>query len=174
MRRAITRASRDPVLRAALALFVAAAAAFGWAAWRALSLEPLPGLPADVTQREPVRIAVRAAPSDSVLRAAVETDPFHPERRRPAVPFRFPGEEDAEATGAAGTSLAGPVRVVGTALLPDGKSFALCEWPGRPPRLVRVGETVEGLTLKRVEIGRAVFVTRTGERVVVDVPKAGT
>jgi|HigsolmetaAR202D_1030399.scaffolds.fasta_scaffold04971_6 hypothetical protein len=168
------RLPRDPVLRATIVLFAASAAAFCWAAWRATSLEPLPGVPMDTSRREAVAIAVRAAPPDSVLRAAVEADPFHPERRRPTVPFRFPGEEEREATTVAAAAPAGPVRVVGTAVLPDGKSFALCEWPGRAPRLVRVGETVEGLTLKRVEIGRAVFVSRTGETVVVDVPKAGT
>lgn len=124
---------------------------------------------------EPVRVAVRGAPPDSTVVAAVEADPFHPERRRPAVAYRPPGEAAAEALRAAEDGEpAGPVHLIGTALLPDGRSFALCEWPGRAPRLVRVGETVEGLTLRRVEPGRATFVSRAGATVVVHVAKAGS
>ena len=107
------------------------------------------------------------------LAAAVDQDPFHVERRRPAVRFRLPGEalaQDSVPAAAAGT----PFLLIGTAVLAEGRGFAMCQWGSEPPRLVRVGERVGDLTLRVVARGRATFTDGNGRRMEVRVPKAGT
>lgn len=58
--------------------------------------------------------------------------------------------------------------------MPEGRGFAMCQWGADPPRLVRIGESVGGLTLKGIQPGRAIFLTGGGKRYEVQVPKAGT
>lgn len=159
----------------AFATLLASAGLFGSSLRRALVVEPLPGLPAGTTTPPAARMADRAPVPPAVLARAVEADPFHPERRRPAVAFRLPGEpQPGEEAGPSAAPDRGDLRLIGTAVLPEGRSFALCEWPGEAPRLVRLGETLHQWTLRVVEPGRAVFVAAEGATLEVRVPKAGT
>ncbi|HEX6616909.1 MAG TPA: hypothetical protein VF046_11450 [Gemmatimonadales bacterium] len=67
-----------------------------------------------------------------------------------------------------------PFRLIGTAVLPAGRGFAMCQMGEQPPRLVRLGERVGDLVLKRVHQGRATFESAEGRQVELRVPKAGT
>jgi hypothetical protein len=110
---------------------------------------------------------------DRVL-SAVSKDPFHPERRRPAVRFQMP--EDLAAASAqreASQATEASLRLVGTAVGADGGGFAMCAWQGGNPRIVRIGERVGEWTLQRVWQGAAEFVTPAGSTITVRVPKAG-
>ena len=118
------------------------------------------------------RIGSAAALTAATLAAAVGKDPFHPERRRPAQRFRLPGEALQAAVDSSGAKLA--FKLIGTAAMAEGKGFAMCQWGEEAPKLVRIGDTVGGLTLKRVEPGSALFLTSAGKRYQVQVPKAGS
>jgi len=103
--------------------------------------------------------------------AAVNKDPFHPNRRRPAVRFVMPG--DAVASSAAPVA-APPVRVIGTAVSQDGVGgFAMCSLGTGTPRIVRVGERLGDWTLSKVTPGAAEFATASGSTVIVRIAKAG-
>jgi hypothetical protein len=106
------------------------------------------------------------------LLAAVGKDPFHPERRRPAMRFRLPGEGLPNAPDSAATPR--PFKLIGTAAMAEGSGFAMCQLGEDAPKLVRIGESFGGLTLKRVLPGSAVFLTAAGKRYEVQVPKAGS
>lgn len=144
-----------------------------WSLIRLLTLDPLPkAQPATQEKTMPVLAVRRGTPVELAL-IAVEADPFHAERRRPAVAFRLPGEGVPEAPVA--TQPQTPVlALIGTALLPEGRSFAMCRLGTDPPKVVRVGEQVGGFTLKAVTQGRAVFLTAQGGTLEVGVPKAGS
>jgi hypothetical protein len=118
----------------------------------------------------------RTGPAPSLtpakLAAAVGKDPFHPERRRPAQRFRLPGEALPATADSGGAKLA--FKLIGTAAMAEGKGFAMCQWGEQAPKLVRIGDTLGGLTLKRVEPGSALFLTAAGKRYEVQVPKAGS
>jgi hypothetical protein len=136
----------------------------------ALRLDPLPSpepVVADAGARtevsRPFYVAARMA-------AAVDKDPFHPERRRPDQPFRLP-DEGAPPPGAP-AEIVGP-RLIGTGVAPGG-GFAICQLPGGPARLIHVGEKLGNLTLHSVEPGRATFTTASGDSVVVRVPRTGS
>jgi hypothetical protein len=106
------------------------------------------------------------------LVAAVAKDPFHPERRRPAMRFRLPGEGLPNAPDSAAVQQ--PFKLIGTAAMAEGRGFAMCQLGEDAPKLVRIGESLGGLTLKRVKPGSAVFLTAAGKRYEVQVPKAGS
>jgi hypothetical protein len=157
----------------ALTLFIASAVLVGWSLQRALLTDALPGparvspIPGSTTVDPPVPLAT------ATLAAAVGKDPFHPERRRPSLRFRFPGE-GSPSTATEATPATAAFKLIGTATMPEGRSFAMCQWGAEPPKLVRIGESVGNLTLKKVEPGRAVFLTAGGKRFEVQVPKAGS
>lgn len=125
-------------------------------------------------------LSVPVAPSpapryglDRVL-IAVAKDPFHPERRRPGARFELPAVRTAasarrETSQAAETSL----RLVGTAVSGSDGGFAMCSWQGGNPKIVRIGERVGDLTLRRVLPGAAEFITSAGGTITVHVNKAG-
>lgn len=156
----------------ALTLFVASAVLAGWSLRRALQTDtasapaPVSPIPGSAAVDPPAPLATGR------LAAAVGKDPFHPERRRPALRFRFPGEGLPSAATEAAPAAA--FKLIGTATMPEGRSFAMCQWGAEPPKLVRIGESVGDLTLKKVEPGRAVFLTAGGKRLEVQVPKAGS
>jgi hypothetical protein len=131
---------------------------------------PAPAPAAEGTLARPT-----STPRDRVART-IETDPFRPERQRPPRPFRFPGEALAgDSTPNAGTpSAQAQVRLIGTAVLPQERGFAMCQVGDGPPRLVRPGERIGAYTLMRVARGRAVFRDAAGAAVEVQVPKAGS
>ncbi|MGH7629405.1 MAG: hypothetical protein ACREOF_08435, partial [Gemmatimonadales bacterium] len=49
------------------------------------------------------------------------------------------------------------LKLIGTAVMGAGKSFAMCQSGAEPPRVVRVGESFAGYTLSAIDRGRAVF-----------------
>jgi hypothetical protein len=160
--------------RAALAVFVGCGALAFWTLRRALELDAAAATRSVRSRGALVRPAPTAGVSASRLTAAVAKDPFHVARRRPAVRFRLPGEALPSDSTAATTETAGQVQLIGTAMLPHGHGFAMCQWGAEPARLVRVGERVGDLTLRFVGRGRATFVNRQGRSMEVRVPKAGT
>ncbi len=170
----MTRMTTRLLLRVAVGGFAVALTTAAWSLCRAVRLDPLPtALPAgnDGT------LAALRRPSDvpaEVLAAAIDEDPFHPERRRPATRFRFPGEALSAGDSAHGVSMAPSFILIGTAVLPEGRGFAMCQWAGDAPKLVRIGEHIGDLTLHSVAQGKAVFFTAAGKRLEVQVPKAGT
>jgi hypothetical protein len=167
--------ARRPVVPVPLA-FAALVGGCGLAAWTlgsALKIEPLMDLPPARSEALPVPAPNTGTPPAQVA-AAVSHDPFHPERRRPAVRFRLPGESLA-ADGAVPASAAdNSFLLIGTAVMSDGGGFAMCQWGTEPPKLVRVGERVGTLTLKVVARGRATFADAGGRLMEIRVPKAGT
>lgn len=137
---------------------------------RGLLVEPLPA----AEEREMDRAAATAAPRTAAVGQEVamvlRADPFHPERHAPATRFRFPGE--GTATGPAVSVAA--LKLIGVALIEEGRSFALVQAGGDAPRLVRVGENIGGYTLRRVERDRAIFAGPDGKVQEYRVTKAGT
>ncbi len=140
------------------------------AAWRAVRIDEVESLPAPVT-------APGATPSPgegegySLARVmeAVNNDPFHPLRRRPARRLQPTGGQVVEAVADRGLS----VQVIGTAVSANGGGFAMCAWGGAPPRVVRIGERVGDWTLRAVTPGAAQFTSSTGTTAVVRIAKAG-
>jgi hypothetical protein len=158
--------------RVALAVLVVTCAIAASTLRRALEPEPSVAVEAGAPAVPATPIPGTGTAAGRVL-AAVNKDPFHAERRRPAVRFRLPGESapSDSLTPAAG---AGLFQLIGTAVLPEGRGFAMCQWGTESPKLVRVGERVGDLMLKVVARGRATFVDATGRTREVRVPKAGT
>lgn len=159
-------------LRLACAALSAAVAFLGWTLWRAVAIDEVrevrPAGADAVGDGAPDAQAPESYSPDRMV-AAVNKDPFHPARRRPAVRFRLPSD-----VRIATPEPAPGVRVVGTAASPGGGGFAMCAWAGGPPRIVRIGERVGEWTLSKVTPGAAEFRAPTGTTVVVRVAKAGT
>lgn len=164
---------RHPSVRFALAALALSLAVLGSTVRRAVEVQEAlgaidaPGAP-DITDVIPA-----AAPNAARALEAVESDPFHPERRPPTNRFRLPGEVIAAEAVPAPAAIA-PLVLLGTVVLAEGRSFVMCQQGSEPPRIVRVGESLGEYKLRTVEQGRAVFVTAHGERVELHVPKAGT
>lgn len=137
-----------------LALAMIFAVVAGLQAWR---LRPLP----DATRSE---IALAAAPeraprggvANTIVLEAVARDPFRPDRTRPAHRYQLPGERETTAKNRLSPAVS-RMRLVGTARLSGDVGLAAIEIPGQPARVMRVGETVEGLTLISVARGSATF-----------------
>ena len=161
-----------PPRLALLALIVSAVFA-ARSVGRALQIAPFATLPASHPGSTPVPTPVAGTPI-ARLAAAVGRDPFHPERRRPAVRFRLPGEALPGDSATRSPTPTGPFLLIGTAVLSQGGGFAMCQWGAEAPKLVRVGERVGGLTLKLVARGQATFVDAGGRTVELRVPRPGT
>jgi hypothetical protein len=153
----------------------AAVAAAGSALWGALVLEPLPAARPAYTSDSFVVSPHRSTLATDQVLAAVEKDPFRADRRRPATAFRLQTESGATHARAvpAAAVTATAVRVIGTAVLPQGGGFAICQRTGGSPTLVRLGGTLGDLTLKAVEPGAATFLTAAGATLVVRVAQSG-
>ncbi len=161
------------VALSALCVMTAVAAA-GSALWRALVLEPLPAARAATGSDTVVAPPRRSAPATEQVLAAIEKDPFRADRRRPATAFRLQGEPGASHRRAVPAPVVpATVRVIGTAVLPQGGGFAICQRSGGSPTLVRLGGTLGDLTLKAVEPGAATFLTAAGVTLVVRVAQSG-
>jgi hypothetical protein len=159
-----------PVLAGVAAALALVAA--GRSLWNAVEIEPPPA----TIQGEPVRQAAMEARTAHPLREALvatERDPFRSDRRR--APWRFRPEEPAPVFTASVTADAPPqsLRLMGTVALPAGRGAALSQLGSQPARLVRVGETIGEYTLQAVQQGAATFVSSTGERLELKVPRAG-
>ena len=137
---------------------------------RSLVVAPLPGAEGAEAKTAPTALARTTAAGASEIAVVLRADPFAPERHAPATRFRLPGE--AAATNAVVTPAA--LRLIGVALIADGRSFALVQAGGDTPRLVRIGEKIGGYTLRRVERDRATFAGPDGKSQEYRVTKAGT
>jgi hypothetical protein len=146
---------------------------------RAIALDPLPIARSGSTDEASAAATdlasepAIAAASKQAIAATVEHDLFRPDRHRPPQRFRLPGE-GAPAQGTAPRDPAAVFALVGTAVLGEGKGFAMCQRTGETPRLVRIGERFGEFTLRTVEQGRAVFRTKDGSTMELRVAKAGT
>lgn len=164
--RAITPATAGASVLLGLACLLTGAALL-----RAIRLEPLPTLERE-SREGLVLPAARVAPSPAGIEAAVAADLFQPERRAPAERYRLPFEERVDPTTPAP---AAEIRLLGTVASPDGQGgFAMCQIGNDPPRIVRVGETLGGWTLRAVGQGRATVVSPKGEATEIAVPKPGS
>jgi hypothetical protein len=144
-----------PAGRAALGALALALALLGAAVRGAVRIDPLPDsvtAAAPATIPDPIR---SPAPAAQAVLAAVERDPFSPDRRPPADRYRMPGEAPAAAT-ARGTG-APVIQLHGVVLLPSGGGMAALYAAGRSAQVVRVGQTFEGYRLVRVGPGEAVL-----------------
>lgn len=168
------RASIPPPLAAALAATLAALLLAAFSLWRAVKLESAvrPGPEQSPVTVLPQQAGARNAKGDSLVGVTVMHDPFRPERRPPPSRFRMPGEP-AEPTGSAHVD-AGDVRLrlVGTAVSLGGRDFAVCQAGADPPKLVHVGQELNGFTLLRVNKERAVFRDSSGTTIELVVPGA--
>jgi hypothetical protein len=103
----------------------------------------------------------------------VDHDPFHPERRRPKTPFRLPAEEAAARPAPVTPAPAAQLRLLGTVVTPGSDAFAMGQLGADAPRVIRVGGTLGGFTLRRIEPGRAIFTAPNGESMDLRVSRAG-
>jgi hypothetical protein len=121
---------------------------------QAVRVEPLPAV-SDAAPAESLDAKVqerRQAAPESIVFAAVARDPFRVERTRPAMRYRLPGDRIPTRQPATIRRQRVPViDLVGIAVMSDGEALAALQVRGRSPRLVRVGETIEGLELVLVD-----------------------
>lgn len=155
-----------------LALLSLSAGWAGSALLRAVRITPTEESPGGLEALDAVAAVSRAKPGGSALAPALELNPFHPERRRPTQRFLMPGDSVPAASPDSAAVQAQALRLVGTAVVGNG-GFAMCQWGTEPPRLVRVGATVNEITLELVAPGRAVFRAAGGKRLELRVGKAG-
>lgn len=148
------------------ALLIAAAASL----WMAVGFIRPVALPEHNPQpRAPV--VDSAVPAEKTTVLSIEANPFRSDRRAAPARFRMPGDGAGLDAGLR-PPVASSLILIGTAVLPGGGSFAMCQIAGEPPRLVRIGERFAGLTLRRVSQGQATFSTPSGTSLEVRVAKA--
>ncbi len=101
----------------------------------------------------------RSAIPLTVVASGVSKDPFRPDRNRPPSRYRLPGDRTADVRARASVppSLA-RTRLLGTAVRPGRPGLAAFQVPGRQPRMLRVGQLLEGFELASVERGIATLV----------------
>jgi len=145
-------------VRTAAVATIAAGIFAALSAAQAIRLDELPG-PADTTALGDVQPPSRKSTTRVNIAAAVDADPFAPDRQRPAEPYRLPGE----LVEAPAMSPAQQLKVLGTVVVTSGSSFAMCQIGSDPPVIVRIGQRIGGYTLKRVARGKAVFTSPSGE-----------
>ncbi|MDZ4865174.1 MAG: hypothetical protein SGJ01_17275 [Gemmatimonadota bacterium] len=158
---------------AAASLLAGSGGLFGWAASRLLTLDVTPAARAMQLDSVAAKLLPRQATPAAIRHQAILADPFRPERSPASIAFRMPSDASAGVAVVSHTPEEGLV-LVGTALLPDGRSFAMCRIGADPPRVVRVGERVGEYTLRLVTQGQARFETAAGRIIDVRVPKAGS
>ena len=167
------KAPLGPGHRAVLLLLGLSVAVFATSAVRAVRLsdfppaqpfedDPVPALSWD-GQRIPLWEAVRV----------VERDPFHPERRPPLERYLLPDDQGDLRAGPSRAFGPRQLRLVGTALSGAGGGFVMCQVGNEPPRIVRIGEEVGGLTLISISRGEAEFTRSDGTVVTLSVPSGG-
>jgi hypothetical protein len=158
--------------RAAIAVLLLSAALAAWEAYDAFVIAPMPR-----KERSPSRnVAVprpTAGSSSARLANAVQAAPFRPQRKAPTQRFRLPGDS-AVALKEPSLEPGADFRLIGTAIMAEGRGFAMCQLGAEPPRLVRIGDRIGEMTLRRVGQGRATFADAAGRRIELQVPKAGS
>lgn len=118
------------------------------------------------TPTEPA--ASRAVERTNIVRL-VSRDPFSPFRAAPEVAYHISGPVTERPV-----AVARPVvRLVGTIVRTDGRSFAMCQVANEPVRMIFAGQRIGTLTLETVTQGGAVFLDDTGTRVTLRVARTG-
>ena len=165
--------SKGPVV--AFAALVVALGLVASALWHALTLEPVNRDGAGNLAVGAEAMAQREPLDAELVVAALDHDPFHPERRRPRQRFRLPSERVTSVARrpVRPSGLPPSMSLTGTMAYGDGGGVAILRDRGST-RLVRVGEQVGDLTLRRVEREEVVFVSVSGARIVVRVSKPGS
>jgi hypothetical protein len=146
-------------MRVALA---ALAAAGIYALWALAGAVRAPTVPA-AGGRAAGALALTPTPSRSPadISVAVDADLFSPNRQPPVEPFHMPGETVADA----GARTVARPSVLGTAVAPDGFSFATVALAGIDhPRIVRTGDRLGEFTVQTIERGHVVFTAADGAR----------
>jgi len=125
-------------------------------------------------QPQNTTVALRApsVPDESVaIWDVVDSDPFR-EDRSAAGRYRLPGTgTDSVKVEPSEPALA--VVLLGTVMSTDGTGFALCQLGADAPKLLRPGQSIGGLTLRRVEQAKATFAASDGQLSTLVVPKGG-
>lgn len=153
-------------MRAALA---ALALAVAYALWALAGAFRAPTLPA-VAAHAPVALALRTpAPPRAVdIDAAINSDLFSPDRQAPDQAYRLPGEPPPHAVVTVDVQ---KPTVLGTAVAPNGFSFATAELGAKGPRIVHEGDKLGDYMVKTIERGHVVFVASDGTRL--DISEVG-
>jgi hypothetical protein len=147
------RASTTAIVAlAAAAIFFAAALA------RAVAVDPSPA--GDVTGPDPVLEPTNDPPVPPIdasspltidaVRLAADTDPFQPDRQR-AERYILPGERRLAVEEPEAPPPAPPFRLVGTAVVGEGGLAVVTLDTNDPPRLLQIGDFLEGYRLTRVQ-----------------------
>lgn len=151
------------VVRSMVVVLAACVVLDGVALYRALRIEPLDAPGAEARDR--VATILPRIGRDTTAQAddTLPDDPFDPDRGgvvtqagevAPAAPVAAPVAAPEQV-----------VALVGTVVRPDGGGIAVCQVGNQPPRVLRVGERIGGLTLLEVGQGRAAFRNQTGATV---------
>lgn len=160
----------------ATSAFACAAAAIllGVTITRAMAEPPSEPVDATRTPEVALRGIEQASLPEGALDEVVDHDPFNPERRRPSVAFALPGAGGASAPAEAVSAPVAALRLLGTVLSGGDEAFVMVQLGAEPPRIVRVRGQVGGYTLRKIEPGRAVFLSPDGETVDLRVSKSGS
>lgn len=103
------------------------------------------------------------------LARLVARDPFSPFRAAPDVAYQIGVSPDAWPAAVERQS----IRLLGTIVRADGRSFAMCQLASQPVRMIYAGERIGTLTLETVSQGGAVFIDDSGARVTLRVARTG-
>jgi hypothetical protein len=101
----------------------------------------------------------------------IASDPFRADRGPPKATLVLAGTPASDVTP---PGSAQALVLIGTAVFPNGGGFATCQVGSEPARLVRIGESLAGYTLRAVAQGRATFRAESGEDVEVRVARTGS
>ena len=142
------RFPRPLVVSAAACL--AAAGLFVTETVRAIRLDPLPRPLAPRPSPALTSPPLGGAISRVDLGAALERDPFRSDRRRAARRYQPPGQVITAAPPAVVAPSMPMVRLAGIAATGSTRGIAALSILGRPPQLLRVGESLEGWRLTHV------------------------
>jgi hypothetical protein len=172
--RALTRLSR-PHLFALGALALGVALCAGSLAG-AVRIEAAPAAAVVAESLSVPEVPERGAAAGDVetdaVDAVVAVDPFHPARTRPGARYVVGGANPSPTPATAQPRVPVPMlRLTGIVARPNGQGMAALSVNGRPSRLVRVGQTIEGMKLARIGAGAATF-TRPDTTLVVRLPGA--
>ena len=150
-------------------LLAIAAATCMLLAVRLLRPVPIPAVRSRVLPESVTQLAHQQPASTSLPEAVlIQADPFRADRRSSEL-----SDWQSEPVDSVDVP-ASPVVLLGTVILSDSRGFAMCRDASGITRLVRIGETFAGLTLRSLEQGLATFHSSSGDPVVVRVAKAGS
>ncbi len=155
-------------IRIALAGLVVALSLCIWTGARAFQIADIAATPASINV-VPGALDLPAAPAPVDVAAAVDADPFAPDRTAPAQRYRMPGEAVAAAPAAEPPKPS----VLGTATAGDGSSFATVQFQSSRLLMVRVGDHVGDYIVKSIGRGVVTFATPAGKTFDVLAPKVG-